>query len=74
MLYWENKMVYSNLKSKLKILNYCNAMRGLGGVVGLMLPIACADCGSRPIYYLPCSDLGQVVNLSLSVACPAASG
>src|SRR6218665_2439290 len=27
-----------------------------------------ADRGSRPIYYLPCSDLGQVVNFSLSVA------
>ena len=24
--------------------------------------------GSRSVYYLPCSDLGQVVNLSLSVA------
>src|SRR6218665_3203505 len=24
--------------------------------------------GSRPVYYLSCSDLGQVVNLSLSVA------
>ena len=33
-------------------------MWGLGGVVGLTLPV----------YYLPCSDLGQVVNLSLSVA------
>ena len=40
--------------------------------------MARADRGSRPVYYLPCSDLGQVVNLSLSVAytsaCPAASG
>ena len=43
-------------------------MRGLGGVVGLTLPMARADRGSRPVYYLPCSDLGQVVNLSLSVA------
>jgi len=25
------------------------------------------DRGSRPVYYLQCSDLGQVVNLSLSV-------
>ena len=41
---------------------------GLGGVVGLTLPMACADRGSRLVYYLPCSDLGQVVNLSLSVA------
>ena len=43
-------------------------LRGLGGVVGLTLPMARADCSSRPVYYLPCSDLGQVVNLSLSVA------
>ena len=43
-------------------------LRGLGGVVGLTLPMARADRGSRPAYYLPCSDLGQVVNLSLSVA------
>ena len=42
--------------------------RGLGGVVGLMLPMARADRGPHPVYYLPCSDLGQVVNLSLSVA------
>src|SRR6218665_1956561 len=42
--------------------------RGLGGVVGLMRPMARADRGPRPVYYLPCSDLGQVVNLSLSVA------
>src|SRR6218665_2031015 len=42
--------------------------RGLGGVVGLTLPMARANRGSRPVYYLPCSDLGQVVNLSLSVA------
>ena len=41
---------------------------GLGGVVGLTLPMARADRGSRPVYYIPCSDLGQVVNLSLSVA------
>ena len=41
---------------------------GLGGVVGLTLPITLANRGSRPVYYLPCSDLGQVVNLSLSVA------
>src|SRR6218665_3022232 len=37
-----------------------------------------ASRGSRPVYYLLCSDLGQVVNLSLSAAqtgvCPAASG
>src|SRR6218665_2222707 len=30
--------------------------RGLGGVVGLTLPMAGADHGSRPVYYLPCSD------------------
>ena len=44
------------------------ALRGLCGVVGLTLPMARADRGSRPVYYLPSSDLGQVVNLSLSVA------
>ena len=44
------------------------AYEGLGGVVRLMLPMARADRDSRPVYYLPCSDLGQVVNLSLSVA------
>ena len=43
-------------------------LRGLGGVVGLTLPMARADRSSRPVYYLPWSDLGQVVNLSLSVA------
>ena len=42
--------------------------RGLGGVVGLTLPMARTDRGSCPVYYLPCSDLGQVGNLSLSVA------
>src|SRR6218665_2185023 len=42
-------------------------MGGLGGVVGLTLPMARADRGSRPVYYLPCSDLGQVVNLSFPV-------
>ena len=42
--------------------------RGLGGVVGLTLPMSRADHGSRPVYYLPCSHLVQVVNLSLSVA------
>jgi len=53
-------------------------MRGLGELVGLTLPMARADRGSRPVYYPPCSDLGQVVSLSLYVAyastCPAASG
>ena len=39
---------------------------GLGGVVGLTLPMARMDHGLRPVYYLQCSDLGQVVNLSLS--------
>src|SRR6218665_289913 len=47
---------------------HCYHLRGLGGVVELMLPMARADRGSRPVYYLPCSDLGQVVNLSLSIA------
>ena len=51
---------------------------GLGGLVALTLPMAHADRGSRPVYFLPCRDLGQVVNLSLSVAqtsaCPVASG
>ena len=42
--------------------------KGLGGIVGLTLPLARAERGSRPVHYLPCSDLGQVVNLSLSVA------
>src|SRR6218665_74140 len=46
----------------------CLSPRGLGGVVGLTLPMARADRGSRPVYYLPCSNLGQVVNLSMSVA------
>ena len=40
------------------------SIKGLGGVVGLTLPMVRADRGSRPVYYLPCSDLGQVVNLS----------
>ena len=44
------------------------SLRGLGGVVRLTLPMTRVDRGSRPVYYLPCSDLGQVVNLSLSVA------
>jgi len=44
-------------------------MRGLGGVVGLTLPMARADRGSRPVYYLPCSDLGQVINLLLLTVC-----
>ena len=43
-------------------------MRGLGGVVGLMLPLALA-AAVRVLYTTsPWSDLGQVVNLSLSVA------
>ena len=45
-----------------------SSLRGLGGVVELSLPMARAERDSRPVYYLPCSDLGQVVNLSLSVA------
>src|SRR6218665_4167949 len=48
--------------------------RGVGGVVGLTLSMARADRGSRPVYYLPCSDLGQVVNLLLSVAPEGFSG
>ena len=43
-------------------------MRGLGGVVGLTLPMARAAAVRVPLYYLPSSELGQVVNLSLSVA------
>jgi len=42
--------------------------RGLGGVVGLMLPLALAAAVCVPYTTSPCSDLGQVVNLSLSVA------
>src|SRR6218665_1392018 len=42
--------------------------RGLGGVVGLMLPLALAAAVRVPYTTSPCSDLGQVVNLSLSVA------
>jgi len=43
-------------------------MRGLGGVVGLMLPLVLAAAVRVPYTTSPCSDLGQVVNLSLSVA------
>ena len=54
------------------------AYRGLGGVVGLMLPLALAAAVRVPYTTSPCSDLGQVVNLSLSVAwtsaCQAPSG
>ena len=39
---------------------------GLGGIVGLTLPMARAV--RVPYTTSPCSDLGQVVNLSLSVA------
>jgi|SRR6218665_733133 len=42
------------------------AMRGLGGVVGFM-PLALAAAVRVPYTASPCSDLGQVVNLSLSV-------
>jgi len=42
--------------------------RGLGGVVGLKLPVALAAAVRVPYTTSPCSDLGQVVNLSLSVA------
>ena len=38
-------------------------LRGLSGVVGLTLPMARTDRCARPVYYLPCSDLGQVVNV-----------
>jgi len=41
---------------------------GLGGVVGLMLPLALAAVVRVPYTTSPCSDLGQVVNPSLSVA------
>src|SRR6218665_4120202 len=34
--------------------------RGLGGVVGLTLPMERVDGGLRPVNSLPCSDLGQV--------------
>ena len=43
-------------------------LRGLGGVVELMLPLALAAAVRVPYTTSPCSDLGQVVNLSLSVA------
>jgi len=42
--------------------------RGLGGVVGLMLPLALAAAVRVPYTTSPFSDFGQVVNLSLSVA------
>ena len=61
-----NKIVFSNNSNRQE--HSIIVMRGLGGVVGLTLPMAGADRGSRPVYYLPCSDLGQVVNISLSVA------
>ena len=40
----------------------------LGGAVGLMLPLALAAAVRVPYTTSPGSDLGQVVNLSLSVA------
>src|SRR6218665_3280937 len=42
--------------------------KGLGGVVGLMLPLALVAAVRVPYTTSPCSDLGQVGNLSLSVA------
>ena len=47
-----------------------NIVGGLGGVVVIDAAIGAHGCGSRPAHVLPhrCSDLGQVVNLSLSVA------
>ena len=45
--------------------------RGLGGVVVIDAAIGAHGRGSRPAHYTllhRCSDLGQVVNLSLSVA------
>ena len=48
------------------IIALTDSVRGLGGVVGLMLPLAAAV--RVPYTTSPCSDLGQVVNLSLSVA------
>src|SRR6218665_197626 len=60
--------VYVHMYTCIYIYACIYMLRGLGGVVGLTLPMARADRGSRPVHYLPCSDLGQVVNLSLSVA------
>ena len=54
--------------SQIRYIYQVTHILGLSGVVALTLPIASADRGSRPVYYLPCSDLRQVVNLSLSVA------
>ena len=53
--------------SKIKKVRY---RIGIGGVVGLMLPLALAAAVRVPYTTSPCSDLGQVVlvNLSLSVA------
>src|SRR6218665_3533681 len=45
------------------VLQSLSVCEGLGGVVGLALPMARADRSSRPIYYLPCSDLGKGPNL-----------
>ena len=73
-LYWENEVITTGGKIKKKLAKndvselYDHDNRGLGGLVGLTLPMARTDRGSRPVCYLPCSDLGQVVNLSLSVA------
>src|SRR6218665_3728947 len=53
--------------SQIRYIYQVTHILGLSGVVALTLPIASADRGSRPVYYLPCSDLRQVVNLSLSV-------
>jgi len=56
------------LDEVMTMLSYYHIIRGLGGVVGLMLPLALAAAVRVPYTTSPCSDLGQVVNLSLSVA------
>ena len=53
---------------EIQVLLTHKCLRGLGGVVGLMLPLALAAAVRVPYATSPCSDLGQVVNLSLSVA------
>src|SRR6218665_123516 len=48
-------------------LHYDSFCRWLDGVVGLKLPLALAAAVRVPYTTSPCSDLGQVVNLSWSV-------
>src|SRR6218665_3432572 len=64
---------FSLHRPKVQLTNRGKRMRGMsvyrqeqGARWRLTLPMEHADRGSHPVYYLLCSDLGQVVNLSLS--------